>query len=154
MRCYCSARGRGRPRSIGTSRPVRRYGGVVDDSGVGIVTIRRFGDLQAVGDRYRGHLAVEVCLHRADDDLARRVLDFATGLVQVDGGAVTALDQHRYRLVPGEGSEAGPAGGREPRSPHPMAGADGALAPVPDHESYAADAINVDAALVPAERDG
>ena len=122
-------------------------------SGVGIVTIRRFDDLKAVGDRYRGHLAVEVCLHRADDDLAQRVLDFASGLVQVDGGAVTQLDEHRYRLVPGEGSEAGPAGDREPRSPHPIAGADGAVAPVPDDESYALDAISADAVLVRAQPD-
>ena len=137
----------------GTSRSVRRYAWVVADSGVGIVTIRRFDDVKAVGDRYRCHLAVEVCLHRADDDLAQRVLDFATGLVQADGGAVRPLDEHRYRLVPGGGSEGGPAGDREPRSPHPIAGADGAVAPVSADESYALDAISADAVLVRAQPD-
>ncbi len=111
---------------------------------MGIVTIRSFNDVQAVGDEYRGHRTIEFRLHGADNDLTRRVLDFATGLVHGDGGAVTRLDEHRFRLIPGSSSNPGPSGDREPRTPRPVVGAGSAAAPVPPNEPSTADAVSPD----------
>ena len=114
------------------------------ESRVGIVTIRSFNDVQAVGDEYRGHRTIEFRLHGADNDLARRVLDFATGLVHGDGGAVTRLDEHRFRLIPGPSSQPGASGDREPRTPRPVVGAGSAAAPVPRNEPSMVDAVSPD----------
>jgi hypothetical protein len=94
-----------------------------------------------VGDEYRWRRAVEVTLEDADHELARRVLDFASGLVHVDGGAVTRMGEHRYRLTPGPGSDGGTAEDGEPRTPYPVAGAGSASVPKPDEEPLIVDAV-------------
>ncbi len=106
-----------------------------------VVAIRSFADVMQVGDEYRWHRAVDVSLQNADDDLAQRVLDFATGLAHVDGGTVTRLDDHRYRMTPGPGATPGPANDREPRTPRPVAGAGSAVAPLPE-EPMVVDAVS------------
>lgn len=106
-----------------------------------VVAIRSFADVVQVGDEYRWHRAVDVSLRDAHDDLEQRVLDFATGLAHVDGGTVTRLDEHRYRLTPGSGSTPGTADDREPRTPRPVAGAGSAVAPLPE-EPVVVDAVS------------
>jgi FtsZ-interacting cell division protein YlmF len=113
----------------------------VADSKPAVVAIRSFADVMQVGDEYRWHRPVDVSLRNADDDLAQRVLDFATGLAHVDGGTVIRLDEHRYRLTPGSGSTPGTADDREPRTPHPVAGAGSAVAPLPE-EPMLVDAVS------------
>jgi FtsZ-interacting cell division protein YlmF len=114
----------------------------VADRELAVVAIRCFDDLMQVGDEYRWRRAVDVSLHDADDDLALRVLDFATGLAHVDGGTVTRLDEHRYRLTPGSGSTPGTADDREPRTPYPVAGAGSAAAPLPNEDPMIVDAVS------------
>lgn len=106
-----------------------------------VVAVHLFADVIQVVGEYRWRRPVDVSLRDANDDLAQRVLDFATGLAHVDGGTVTRLDEHRYRLTPGFGSTPGTAGDREPRAPHPVTGAGGVVAP-PDEGSTAVDVVS------------
>lgn len=107
-----------------------------------VVAIRCFDDLMQVGDDYRWRRAVDVFLHDADDDLALRVLDFVMGLAHIDGGTVTRLEEHRYRLTPGSGSTPGTADDREPRIPYPGAGAGSAVAPLPNEDPMVVGAVS------------
>ena len=64
------------------------------------VTVRTFNDAGTVGDAYRDGNIVELVVQDADLAVARRVVDFATGLVYGDRGSMYRVEETRYRLVP------------------------------------------------------
>lgn len=107
-----------------------------------VFEVGSFNDLQRLGDVYRSQRPVEVSLEDLSPDLVRRVVDFAAGLVYADGGDMAHIDERRYRLVPGSGPKADPAGDREPRKPRPASSADGAVAPTPDEEPSPVSAVS------------
>ena len=97
-----------------------------------VISIVRFAAVQQAADAYRLGATVDVRFDETDSQLARRVIDFATGLVYATAGTMTKLDERRFRLVPG--TPTGGAGDREPRRPPPVSGAGAVEGPVPESE--------------------
>ncbi|MGH9280654.1 MAG: cell division protein SepF [Acidimicrobiales bacterium] len=69
-------------------------------SGPHTVDISTFNDVAEVGDVYRSGRVVEMSVRDAEPEVARRAVDFATGLVYGDRGSMSRIDQSTYRLVP------------------------------------------------------
>jgi len=76
-----------RPLPSGTARPH-------------LVTPTSFNDAQEVGDRFKRRDPVVVNLQGLDRDLARRLLDFASGVTYALGGHVERIASHVYLLTP------------------------------------------------------
>lgn len=78
--------------SAGTSsaNPRRAAG----PGGVGVVPPRTFNDAQAIADQFKRGLPVIVNLQSTDSDLAKRLIDFASGLTYgLDGGMQRIADK-------------------------------------------------------------
>lgn len=100
------------PSGLGAVRPIR-----TDDSGaVRAATVRpvpmaanakphtvsptSFNQAQNVADAYKNQQPVIMDLQDADRELARRLIDFASGLCYGLGGQMERLDSHVYLLTP------------------------------------------------------
>ncbi len=59
-----------------------------------------FSDVARLGDAFRSGHVVDLDLEDVDEHLARRVIDFASGMVYVAGGVMSKLGPKRFRLVP------------------------------------------------------
>jgi len=65
-----------------------------------VVSPQSFTDAQDVADRYKGNQPVIVNLQGADRDLARRLIDFASGLCYGLGGQMERVADQVYLLTP------------------------------------------------------
>jgi cell division inhibitor SepF len=66
----------------------------------GFYRVTRFNDVQAFGDAFRSGERVEFSVEGADPEVARRVVDFATGMVYADGGSMERVGDDRYVMAP------------------------------------------------------
>lgn len=69
---------------------------------VHIVRPTSYGDAQQIGDRLRRKLPVIVNLEEAEDDLYKRVVAFASGLVYGLDGNIQKLSKRIYLVTPGD----------------------------------------------------
>lgn len=69
---------------------------------VHIVRPESYGDAQQIGDRMRNGLPVIVNLEEAENDLAKRIIAFASGLVYGLDGNLQKLSRRIYLITPGE----------------------------------------------------
>jgi cell division inhibitor SepF len=67
-----------------------------------VVTPQAFNDAQEVGDWFKKRQPVIVNLQGLDRDLARRLLDFASGVAYGLGGSVERVASHVYLLTPAD----------------------------------------------------
>jgi cell division inhibitor SepF len=67
-----------------------------------VISPKSFNDAQQVGDLFRKRQPVIVNLQKLDRDLARRLLDFASGVAYGLGGAVERVASHVYLLTPSD----------------------------------------------------
>lgn len=67
-----------------------------------VMTPTSFNDAQTVGDRYREKQPVIVNLQRAERDLSRRLIDFASGLCYGLGGKMEKVADQVYLLTPSD----------------------------------------------------
>jgi cell division inhibitor SepF len=63
---------------------------------------KRFNDAREIGDRYRGGIPVIMNLQGTDDAVARRLVDFASGLVFGLGGKIEMVASRVYLLTPAD----------------------------------------------------
>lgn len=61
---------------------------------------KRFNDARDIGDRFRHGIPVIMNLQGADDTVARRLVDFASGLVFGLDGKIEMVAQRVYLLTP------------------------------------------------------
>lgn len=61
---------------------------------------KRFNDAREVGDRYKEGVPVIMNLQATDDAVARRLVDFASGLVYSLDGAIETVANRVYLLTP------------------------------------------------------
>ena len=61
---------------------------------------KRFNDAREVGDRYKEGVPVIMNLQSTDDAIARRLVDFASGLVYGLDGAIETVANRVYLLTP------------------------------------------------------
>jgi cell division inhibitor SepF len=73
-------------------------GDVNDDSVEGHV--ERYADAMLIGDAYRDGSNVDLCLDTTPTEVARRVIDFASGIAYVTGGTLRRVSDTRFRLSP------------------------------------------------------
>ncbi len=67
---------------------------------VHVVAPERFGDAQEIGDRLKIEQPVIVNLQVADRDLARRMIDFCSGVAYALGGAMDKVAEDVFLLTP------------------------------------------------------
>lgn len=65
-----------------------------------LVSPGAFNDAQEVGDKYRQGHSVLMNLQSVEPDLARRLVDFASGLVYGVGGSLQPVAERVYLLTP------------------------------------------------------
>ncbi len=65
-----------------------------------VVTPTSFNDAQEVADRYKGQVPVIINMQGVDRDLARRLIDFASGLCYGLGGTMDKVANQVYLLTP------------------------------------------------------
>ncbi len=63
---------------------------------------KRFNDAREIGDRYKGGIPVIMNLQSTDDAVARRLVDFASGLVFGLGGKIEMVASRVYLLTPAD----------------------------------------------------
>ncbi|MGI9097272.1 MAG: cell division protein SepF [Solirubrobacteraceae bacterium] len=88
---------RGRPTSV--LRPVERArnGG---DVRVHLVIPKSFNDAQQVADKFKQSIPVVLNLQNSDTDLAKRLIDFASGLTYALDGGMQRIAQKVFMLTP------------------------------------------------------
>jgi cell division inhibitor SepF len=65
-----------------------------------LVLPRSFNDVQEVGDKYREGFSVIMNLQAVDPELARRLVDFASGLAYGLGGSMQPVAEKVFLLTP------------------------------------------------------
>lgn len=65
-----------------------------------VVTPSRFADAQEIGDLVKANNAVIVNLQMSERDLARRMLDFCSGVTYALGGSIEKVADHVFLLTP------------------------------------------------------
>jgi cell division inhibitor SepF len=83
----------GRPRGVSTNG--HRAG-----TQVGIIVPRTFNDAQRVADKLKADVPVIVNLQTADSDLAKRLIDFSSGLTYGLGGTMQRVADRVFLLTP------------------------------------------------------
>jgi len=94
------------------STTVRRIGGIEDrpsmapSTGIAprislhVVEPRSFNDAKEIGDRLKVNSPVVMNLQRADATLARRLVDFASGLTYMANGTIRPIGERIFLLTP------------------------------------------------------
>ena len=67
-----------------------------------VVAPQSFNDAQEVGDWFKRNQPVIVNLQDLDRELARRLLDFSSGVAYGLGGSVERVSSHVYLLTPAD----------------------------------------------------
>ena len=85
----------GRTRAL---RPVRGNGGI--DVQVHLVTPYSFNDAQEVADKFKGAVPVILNLQTTDAELAKRLIDFTSGLTYALEGGMQKIAEKTFLLTP------------------------------------------------------
>lgn len=83
--------------------------------------IKEFGDVVDPGTAVRDGATVEVSVRAVAPDLARRVLDFFSGVAFTGDGAMTRVSRGIFRIVPAGVGSSGSATTAPPPDPTPTA---------------------------------
>jgi cell division inhibitor SepF len=91
-----------------SSSTVRRIGGdepatstsVTPRMSVHVVEPRTFNDAKEIGDRLKINAPVIMNLQHAQPNLARRLVDFASGLTYMAGGTIKEVGSRMFLLTP------------------------------------------------------
>jgi cell division inhibitor SepF len=92
-----SAEAEGVVRTISTPRPVPAGGGSIHKS-----EPKRFNEARDVADRFKAGTAVIMNLQGTEDAVARRLVDFASGLVYGLDGKIELVANRVYLLTPAD----------------------------------------------------
>jgi len=65
-----------------------------------VITPTSFNEAQEIADRYKGSVPVIINMQAVDRDLARRLIDFASGLCYGLGGSMDKVAHQVYLLTP------------------------------------------------------
>jgi cell division inhibitor SepF len=84
------------PRAAGVVRPFTP----VQNAKVHVVAPGKFADAQEIGDRYKNGQPVIVNLQIADRELARRMIDFCSGVTYALGGSMDKVADQVFLLTP------------------------------------------------------
>lgn len=90
-----------RPSALPSSPVVRTLPPVVTAKPSTVAPVS-FNDAQEIGDKYAGNQPVILNLQSADRDLARRLIDFASGLCYGLGGEMERVANQVYLLTPAD----------------------------------------------------
>lgn len=82
------------------SSAVRPITTLAHDEDLDVLEPRSYEDSKRIGDELRGRRALVINLHAADSDLARRIIDFSSGVVYTLSGRIQKVGPHVYLLVP------------------------------------------------------
>jgi cell division inhibitor SepF len=89
------------PRSRGRSRgPANTNGGQRNASQVELVVPKSFNDAQKVADKLKSDVPVIINLQAADSDLAKRLIDFSSGLTYALDGTMQRVADRVFLLTP------------------------------------------------------
>jgi cell division inhibitor SepF len=83
-----------------TERPERRASTPSDLARIETVTPRTYNDARTVGEHYRSGVPVIMNLSEIDDDGAKRLVDFAAGLVFAVHGSINRVTAKVFLLSP------------------------------------------------------
>jgi cell division inhibitor SepF len=86
-----------RPRPVGSPRPAGPRGAVIEPH---TVRPRRFDSAQEVADKFKDGQPVIINLEATDRDVARRLIDFASGLCYALNGTMEKVATGVYLLKP------------------------------------------------------
>jgi cell division inhibitor SepF len=89
---------RGRPTTV--LRSVRGGGGANGDVRVHLVVPKSFNDAQQVADRFKDSIPVILNLQGTETDLAKRLIDFASGLTYALDGGMQRIADKVFMLTP------------------------------------------------------
>jgi cell division inhibitor SepF len=81
-------------------RPERRASNAADLARIETVTPRTYNDARTVGEHYRSGVPVIMNLSEIDDDDAKRLVDFAAGLVFAVHGSINRVTAKVFLLSP------------------------------------------------------
>nr|WP_297779314.1 cell division protein SepF [Aeromicrobium sp.] len=81
-------------------RPERRASNASDLARIETVTPRTYNDARTVGEHYRSGVPVIMNLSEIDDDDAKRLVDFAAGLVFAVHGSINRVTAKVFLLSP------------------------------------------------------
>ena len=84
------------PRAAGVVRPFTP----VQNAKVHVVAPGKFSDAQEIGDRFKNGQPVIVNLQAADRELARRMIDFCSGVTYALGGSMDKVADQVFLLTP------------------------------------------------------
>jgi len=84
----------------GRSRTLRPVGGNGADVRVHLVTPYSFNDAQEVADRFKQDVPVILNLQTTDSELAKRLIDFTSGLTYALGGGMQKIADKTFLLSP------------------------------------------------------
>ncbi len=82
------------------SRAPRRPMGDVRGGGVGFVSPRTFNDAQKIADQFKRDMPVIINFQQTDGDLAKRIIDFTSGLTYGLDGAMQRIADRVFLLTP------------------------------------------------------
>jgi len=83
-----------------SERPERRASNASDLARIETVTPRTYNDARTVGEHYRSGVPVIMNLSEIDDDDAKRLVDFAAGLVFAVHGSINRVTAKVFLLSP------------------------------------------------------
>jgi cell division inhibitor SepF len=82
------------------SRPVRAVDSAPRTSEVALVVPKSFNDAQQIADKYKRAVPVILNLQSSDNDLAKRLIDFASGLTYALDGGMQRVADKVFMLTP------------------------------------------------------
>jgi cell division inhibitor SepF len=65
-----------------------------------IVEPKSFNDAQQIGDKFKSGIPVIINLQQTEKDVAKRIVDFSSGLVYALNGAITTIAQRVFLITP------------------------------------------------------
>ena len=88
------------PRGRGRGGPPASNGGQRNASQVELVVPKSFNDAQKVADKLKADVPVIINLQTADSDLAKRLIDFSSGLTYALDGGMQRIADKVFLLTP------------------------------------------------------
>ena len=87
-------------RRIGGEEPLPVQSAVAPRASMHILEPRSFNDAKEIGDKLRVNSAVVMNLQHANPDLAKRLVDFASGLTYMAQGTIRKIGDRIFLLTP------------------------------------------------------
>jgi len=87
-------------RRIGGDEPLAAPSAIAPRASMHVVEPRAFNDAKEIGDKLRVNAAVIMNLQHANADLAKRLVDFASGLTYMAQGSIKKVGDRIFLLTP------------------------------------------------------